>query len=658
MMTIDVVTGLLREPTLVLLVKATLLLGGAAFAAAALQRASAGTRHVVWLGMLGGLLILPALSSWGPVPVRMLAPTVAATVTTVSAPTDLAPSAPDELAQGATGPAPASSAATPAPAWSGTRILLVAWAVVACALLAWLAWGFVMVRGIVRRSAPLDGRDWTGPLYEIADRHGLEQAPRLVVSEEVAMPFACGFREPVIVLPRDAATWTLERRRAVLMHELAHVRRRDLAGHTLGRIACALWWFHPLAWMAARRLRIESEKACDDLALTCGLAPSVYAEHLLDIVSGARRTAIPAPAIAMAHRREFEGRMLAILDPALRRHDGRARLVWVGASLAALVVVVGAARPAPRMAAASLATRELPSFLGDTGTSLVSPPSTPRIADPVAPVAPRAPETSAPQPLPVSGDAGALVRALSSGSEGQAPDERVDALLRVLASDTSARVRRVAAWGLHEYAEDRADVATALATALRRDADAEVREMAAWALAQAEGNRAAIDALTEAVRRETNSRVRESAAWALASVDEDGAASVLASAVSDTSARMRETAIWAIGMSEPKSLPAPVIEALRDGNAAIRRVAAWALFQTGDAAALPTLEAAIAKETDPSVQRAFVRALGAIGEPAAKVLARMLDTNDPQVRESVVAALAGSRSGPWPWPRPRPRPSP
>ena len=113
-------------------------------------------------------------------------------------------------------------------------------------------------------------------------------------------------------------SWSLDRRRAVLLHELAHVRRHDLVGHTLGRLACAVYWFHPLVWTAAKQLRSESERACDDLALSCGARATDYAEHLLDIVTSVRRDATPSVALAMARRKEFEGRMLAILDPELR----------------------------------------------------------------------------------------------------------------------------------------------------------------------------------------------------------------------------------------------------------------------------------------------------------------------------------------------------
>ena len=202
---------------------------------------------------------------------------------------------------------------------SDPKLLFGIWLTVAILFAGWLTYGAMSVSRIIRRSRPLESQDWTNPLWEVADRLELEKAPRLVRSEDAKMPFACGLLHPTIVLPAECDSWTLDRRRAVLLHELAHVRRRDLVGHTIGRFACALYWFHPLVWTAAKRLRSESERACDDLALNCGARASDYAEHLLDIVTGVRHHATPAVALAMARRKEFEGRMLAILDPELRR---------------------------------------------------------------------------------------------------------------------------------------------------------------------------------------------------------------------------------------------------------------------------------------------------------------------------------------------------
>jgi beta-lactamase regulating signal transducer with metallopeptidase domain len=113
--------------------------------------------------------------------------------------------------------------------------------------------------------------------------------------------------------------WTLDRRRAVLLHELAHVRRRDLVGHTIGRFACALYWFHPLVWTAAKRLRSESERACDDLAPQLRRSRERLRRTPTRHRDWRAPHATPAVALAMARRKEFEGRMLAILDPELRR---------------------------------------------------------------------------------------------------------------------------------------------------------------------------------------------------------------------------------------------------------------------------------------------------------------------------------------------------
>src|SRR5262249_47041128 len=168
------------------------------------------------------------------------------------------------------------------------------------------------------------------------------------MSDQVETAFAFDTLAPAIVLPVSAEEWPDARRRAVLLHELAHIRRHDLVGHVIGALACALGWFNPFMWMAAHELRVESELASDEIVLGAGVRPSEYAQHLLDIVTTLGRRA-PSAAVAIARPNELEGRLVAILDPA--RHSAALSRRAIGAWTASILIAamcIGAVVPAPR----------------------------------------------------------------------------------------------------------------------------------------------------------------------------------------------------------------------------------------------------------------------------------------------------------------------
>ena len=159
------------------------------------------------------------------------------------------------------------------------------------------------------------------------------------------MPLTWGWWRPVVLLPAEAAQWTAERRRVVLLHELAHVKRWDCLTQTIARIVCALYWINPLVWLAARRMCVERERACDDLVLNSGCRASDYATHLVEIARTFRR--MPQFAgIAMARSPQLQGRIAAIVDASRARRLRPLTAAVVLVLMGALALSVGGSSPA------------------------------------------------------------------------------------------------------------------------------------------------------------------------------------------------------------------------------------------------------------------------------------------------------------------------
>ncbi len=172
------------------------------------------------------------------------------------------------------------------------------------------------------------------------------RTPRLCRAD-VPVPMTWGWRHPVIALPLASADWPEDRLRSVLLHEMAHVKRRDWPGHRLADLACAVYWFHPLVWLTARRLRAESEAACDDLVLASGVSAPDYARHLLAIAQTLPPVSqSPHSAIAMAQTSRIERRLLMLLDTTQSRRTLTRRILIVAlVPSAAALLTLAALRP-------------------------------------------------------------------------------------------------------------------------------------------------------------------------------------------------------------------------------------------------------------------------------------------------------------------------
>jgi beta-lactamase regulating signal transducer with metallopeptidase domain len=330
--------------------KTSILLGLGSLAGRLLPRGQPRIRHLVCLTVIVGSLLVPIVDRY----VRLQVPVLPAVAYETVAVSPLASHTADVIARSQPVVDMSSDHSTsPVPRrafhWSASTIAFAVWATIAGVLLCRLLLGVAVVRRVIRRARVVESHEWTRLLTAAAQRLNMRALPRLVMSDEVEMAFTFDPVSPVIVVPAAAAEWPADRRRAVLIHELAHVQRRDLVGHSIAAVGCAVYWFNPLAWAAAHSLRIESELASDEVVLQAGVRPSEYAQHLLDMVTNFSRRS-PTLGLAMAQPHEFEGRLVAILDPAhSRKRLALPQLVAVVGTFAMIAALIGAAAPVRRV---------------------------------------------------------------------------------------------------------------------------------------------------------------------------------------------------------------------------------------------------------------------------------------------------------------------
>ena len=316
-------------------VSAVLLVALAAHAL--LRRQSAALRH--WLLTVAILSALAAPALELTLPTWTLPAPGSQWATTIVAPGTLAvfESIISNDAASPTGSGSASSS-------HGFRLmtaLLFAWAAGAIGALALLSTRLIRLKRLVRRVEPVDDPRWLRLLDATRHTYGVRRPIALLQSEDPAMVVTWGLFRPRVLVPRDARNWSDQRVRVVLAHELAHVRRNDWSIQFAASGLQALYWFHPLVWIAARALRREAERACDDLVLDTGVSGHDYASHLLAVARAASLRAQPAAA-AMARPSTLEERIRAMLNLGLNRQPltRRGRIVSM---LLVAVVAIGAA---------------------------------------------------------------------------------------------------------------------------------------------------------------------------------------------------------------------------------------------------------------------------------------------------------------------------
>ena len=251
---------------------------------------NSNTRFAVWFAALLGIATLPLFGNW---------------------------------AGSGAGMAQRSEITMPA---SWALYIFAAWLLVAAAGLLRVGLGFWHLHRLRKSCVPVDIATLDPVLGKTLKEFDSPRPARLCVSDRLRVPTAIGFTKPLVVIP----SWTMEELSAaelntILLHELAHLRRRDDWTNLVQKILGALLFFHPAVWWIEKKLALEREMACDDMVLSSTTTPQAYAECLVSLAEKSfLRRGLALAQAAVDRLRNVTLRVAQILDV----HRPRATRVW------------------------------------------------------------------------------------------------------------------------------------------------------------------------------------------------------------------------------------------------------------------------------------------------------------------------------------------
>ena len=663
-----------------------------------LRRSSANLRHLVWALALAGALMLPlgasflpALSLPVPRPLLAFAGAADAEVTVrlseVSMPAesprglrvvvvedvedaDVLTAVSAEVMTQTVAPAVSDVARSPVvvpmppgpgadqPALSRTgvvpwwpQLVVGLWIVGVVVLLLRIGLGMVATQRLGRRAAsPRDG-EWERLVSELGRRIGLTRPVRILSSARTVVPMTWGWLRPVVLVPDAGAVWSAARKRVVLLHELNHVRRYDCASQLVAHVACAVYWFNPLVWLAARALRVERERACDEAVVRDGTQASSYADHLLAIARAhqpARWTSLAA--VAMARRSQLEGRLLSILDAGQRRRPRRRTALALGMVMAGVILMLTAVTPNMR-AAAPVEAGVLTAVTATTTEVSLEGAVTPAPTDRGVPAAGQTPGPVSPQ-TPVANEAEARERAQDAAAVqgGQESVRREVERAELEERELEQRLEQVRVRDSREVLIDELRA--------QRDRGAVVAERELERALEI-ARRAAdfdfdVDGVLDGVRIAEEIRERlSSLELEITGIQGRGRAErrpldprvvdLFMESLRDDDAEVRERAAWGLGRNRVESAVGPLSNSLRDEIPEVRERAAWALGKIRSPSAVPSLGAAL-DDSEVTVRVEVVEALGLIRDATAvEPLVGALGDSASRVRREAAQSLGRVR---------------
>jgi beta-lactamase regulating signal transducer with metallopeptidase domain len=441
--------------------------------------------------------------------------------------------------------------------------ILYVWAIGGSILLLRLIGGKLYGIWIAGRAPAVEDKRILAAVGRIADRFGIKRNLLVVESDHLKVPFVSGIFRPRLVMPSLASSWSSERIEAILYHEFAHIKRKDILTQFYAQIACCIYWINPLTWIMERRLFIERERACDDFAITKNIKAAEYAGYLMEVMEElkTRRSHVWVMS-SMAEGTDFKDRILSILDPIASRSVPRLTHTILVIALAFLVFLpLSTLNP----------WAEPGSIVDDAMRSPVGEEA--RIdADLMKPLVGADRRMDALIALLESPDSSERSHAATAlGTLGNR--DAVPALIESL-RDGNESVREHAATALGNIRDKRA--LPSLIVLLSSDRNARVREHSASAIGHIGGNEA-YEALIEAFKNDGDVNVRAHAAYGLGFVRDERALDLLTEGLYSEHSVIRAHCLEALVMIGGRRFEAQVKRALRDPSQDVRESANRAL---------------------------------------------------------------------------------
>ncbi|MGH9503814.1 MAG: M56 family metallopeptidase [Terriglobales bacterium] len=194
--------------------------------------------------------------------------------------------------------------------------IFIVWLLMSAAGLLRVGLGFWRLHQLRKGCVPIDSETLDPVLTQTLEEFDSPRPARLCASDQLRVPTAIGFVKPLVVIP----SWTMQELstaelNTILLHELAHLRRRDDWTNLVQKILGALLFFHPAVWWIENKLALEREMACDDLVLARTDSPRAYAACLVSLAEKTfLRRGLALAQAAVGRLRSVSLRVTQILD--------------------------------------------------------------------------------------------------------------------------------------------------------------------------------------------------------------------------------------------------------------------------------------------------------------------------------------------------------